>query len=205
MPQHPVRLREYAGSLGATGIGRCIRRLGTDGGAVWFLARNSTTPFVESIHANRHTRCGALHRPIWKSLSTPTMAIVLALFGTASASAHAIAGQRLFPSTLNLDDPGIGAELPLVFSHIRVDGVEQNDLDMSVTKPITPGFSLTAGTDYFGATGGGLPAVHGWNNVTVGAVWQVYRKASTESIASFSINRSFAHTGSRSVRDDFST
>lgn len=134
----------------------------------------------------------------------PIAALALVLFGTASASAHAIAGQRLFPSTLTFDDPGIGAELPLVFSHIRADGINQNDLGLSVTKPITPNFSLTAGTDYLGVTGGGMPATHGWGNLELGAVWQVYRNASTESIGSFSINRSFAHTGSRAVRDDFS-
>ncbi len=133
------------------------------------------------------------------------MALALTVCGTGIASAHAIAGQRLFPSTLNFDDPGIGAELPLVFSHIRDHGVDQNDLDLSVTKPITRNFSLTAETDYFGATGGGMPAVHGWGNVAIGGVWQVYRKADTESIGSFSISDTIGHTGSRAVRDDFST
>lgn len=121
------------------------------------------------------------------------------------AGAHAIAGQRLFPSTLNFDDPGIGAELPMVFSHIRADGVTQNDFDLSVTKPITHNFSLAAETDYFGATQPGMPAVHGWDNLTVGGVWQVYQVADTESIGSFSINYTSSHTGSRAVRDDFST
>lgn len=127
------------------------------------------------------------------------------LCASPAAGAHAIAGQRLFPSTLTFDDPGIGAELPLVFSHIRADGVSQDDLGFAVTKPITPGFSLIAGTDYIGATQAGAPAVHGWSNAELGGVWQVYRDASSESIGSFSISRSFAYTGSRSVRDDFST
>lgn len=134
----------------------------------------------------------------------PALAGVL-LFLSEPAGAHAIAGQRLFPSTLSFDDPGIGAELPLVFSHIRADGVSQNDLGFAVTKPVTSNFSLIAGTDYVGATQTGAPAVHGWSNLELGGVWQVYRNASSESIGSFSISRSFAHTGSRSVRDDFST
>lgn len=124
--------------------------------------------------------------------------------GAAPASAHAIAGERLFPSTLTFDDPGIGAELPLVFTHARTDGIDENDFDLSVTKPITPNFSLTAGTSYTGATGAGVPPIHGWGNLELGAVWQVYRNTGTESIGSFSIHRSFTHTGSRSVRDDFS-
>ena len=126
---------------------------------------------------------------------------VILLFGdTCNVSAHAIAGQRLFPSTLTFDDPGIGAEFPLVFSRIRVDGVYQNDLSLSVTKPVTPGFSLIAGTDYLGISQPGAPATHGWSNVSVGGVWQVYRNAASESIGSFSISDSIAHTGSRTMR-----
>lgn len=49
------------------------------------------------------------------------------------------------------------------------------------------------------------PDVHGWDNFTLGGVWQVYRNAPSESIGSFSINRSFAHTGSRGVRDGSAT
>ncbi|MGH8183680.1 MAG: hypothetical protein ACREPH_08480 [Rhodanobacteraceae bacterium] len=130
---------------------------------------------------------------------------VSCVFAFANAHAHAIAGQRLFPSTLTFDDPGIGAELPLVFNHIRADGVTTNDLGFSITKPVTPNFSLIAATDYLGTSQPGAPAVHGWSNVELGGVWQVYRNADTESIGSFSLSRSFAHTGSRATRDDFST
>lgn len=133
------------------------------------------------------------------------VAAAIACFNVVPAHAHAIAGQRLFPSTLSFDDPGIGAELPLVFSHSRADGVEQNALDWSVTKPVTSNFSLTAATSYLGTTGAGIPPLHGWSNVEIGAVWQVYRDADTESIGSFSISRSFAHTGSRATREDFSS
>lgn len=139
-------------------------------------------------------------RRLWRA---PTAIITLVLVGTTSANAHAIAGQRLFPSTLTFDDPGIGAELPLVFSHARADGITTNDLGISTTKPVTPNFSLIAGTDYVGVSSS--DTLHGWGNLELGGVWQVYRDAAGESIGSFSISRSFAHTGSRSVRDDFST
>lgn len=131
--------------------------------------------------------------------------MVVCVFVSTRAQAHAITGQRLFPSTLSFDDPGIGAELPWVFSHVRADGITQDDLGIAVTKPITRNFSLIAGTDYVGATQPGAPALHGWGNFEFGGVWQVYRNADTESIGSFSISRSFANTGSRATRDDFST
>lgn len=138
----------------------------------------------------------------WRAL--PAIAVVCA-FIPVGAHAHAIAGQRLFPSTLTFDDPGIGAELPLVFSHVRADGVTQDDLGIAVTKPVTQNFSLIAGTDYVGVSQAGAPASHGWGNFEFGGVWQVYRNAASESIGSFSVSRSFAHTGSRSTRDNFST
>ncbi len=128
-----------------------------------------------------------------------------ALCNLAPAQAHAIAGQRLFPSTLNFDDPGIGAELPLVFSHVREGGAWQNSLGISVTKPITSEFSLLMAADYTAAAQPGAPTMHGWGNFSLGGVWQVYRNADTESIGSFSISRSFAQTGSRAVRENFSS
>lgn len=131
--------------------------------------------------------------------------VTLCLAGINTASAHALAGQRLFPSTLGFDDPGINAELPLVFSHSRADSLNQNDLDVSVTQPLTPRFSLTAATDYLAATGGGQPSAYGWDNLTVGAVWQAFVVPASESIGSLSIHRTFQHTGSDAVRDDFAT
>ncbi|MGH8153823.1 MAG: hypothetical protein ACREP0_01095 [Rhodanobacteraceae bacterium] len=135
----------------------------------------------------------------------PAAAFALMAVVSGTAGAHAVAGQRLFPSTLNFDDPGIGAELPMTFSSIRDDGRTVNDLGLSVTKPIAPGFSILADTDYLGATGAGMPPVHGWGNFALGAVWQVYINPNTESIGSFEINRTFQHTGSLAVRDNFST
>ena len=135
----------------------------------------------------------------------PFVALALSLCGVVPADAHAIAGQRLFPSTLGFDDPGIGAELPLVFNRIGEGGATLSDLGISVTKPVTRSFSLIAGTDYASTTQAGAPALRGWGNLEFGGVWQIYRDAATESIGSFSISRSFAHTGGRAVRDDFST
>ena len=36
------------------------------------------------------------------------------------ASAHAIAGDRVFPATMAIDDPGVGDEANLVYGHQRV-------------------------------------------------------------------------------------
>lgn len=144
-------------------------------------------------------------RFVLKSREVALLAIALSTCNPLPAVAHALAGQRLFPSTLTFDDPGIGAELPMVFNHTRADGASQNGLGISITQPVTRDFSLTAETDYLSTSAPGAPAARGWGNFDVGAAWQAYRNAATESIGSFSIHRSFAHTGSRAVRDGFGT
>ena len=131
--------------------------------------------------------------------------VVGLVLGPAPAYAHAIAGMRLFPSTLNFDDPGIGAELPLVFDHINVDGTEQNVLSAAFTKPITSDFSLVMSTDYQSLVPGGLPAIRGWDNVSVAGAWQLYENDNSESIGMFSLADSIAHTGSQAVGSEYST
>ncbi|MGA9852435.1 MAG: hypothetical protein WBR15_05830 [Gammaproteobacteria bacterium] len=139
---------------------------------------------------------------IWIWLFLPAFGM---LFSQAPAQAHAIAGMRLFPATLSFDDPGIGAELPFVFDHINADGTEQNVLSASFTKPITPDFSLTASTDYQNLVPGGLPAIHGWDNFTVGGAYQLYENDNSESIGMLSLADSIGDTGSRAIGSTYST
>ncbi|MGH8227439.1 MAG: hypothetical protein ACRET2_13750 [Steroidobacteraceae bacterium] len=131
---------------------------------------------------------------------------ILALaWGSATVSAHAIAGMRLFPSTLSFDDPGIGAELPIVFEHDRADGTERNVLSAAFTKPITSRFSLVAGGDYQRIGPDGMPTMKGWDNFSIGGAWQVYKIASSESLAMVSLTDSVGGTGSRTIRSSYST
>ncbi|MDE2273546.1 MAG: hypothetical protein KGL00_05055, partial [Gammaproteobacteria bacterium] len=144
-----------------------------------------------------------LHKHFRSWMLWPALALTV---GTTPAYAHAIAGMRLFPSTLSFDDPGIGAELPLTFSHINVDGTEQNIFSAAFTKPITPDFSLVMGTDYQSLVpGGGVPAVHGWDNLSVAGAWQLYENDNSESIGMFLLTDSIAHTGGRAVGSEYST
>ena len=127
------------------------------------------------------------------------------LISPLTVDAHAIAGMRLFPATLSFDDPGIGAELPFVFNHLNVDGTEQNVLAAAFTKPITPGFSLVASTNYQSLVPGGMPAVRGWDNFSIAGAWQVYENDDSESIGMFSLADSVAHTGSQAIGSEYST
>lgn len=143
-----------------------------------------------------------LHKHIRVWMLWPVLGLII---GPTPVYAHAIAGMRLFPSTFTFDDPGIGAELPLVFSHINVDGTEQNVLAWSWTKPITPGFSLVASGDYQSLVPGGMPAVRGWDNLTVAGAWHLYENDNSESLGMFSLADSVANTGSRAIGSSYST
>ncbi|TAN11332.1 MAG: hypothetical protein EPN34_07435 [Burkholderiaceae bacterium] len=147
----------------------------------------------------------SISRTSWRPLWVAVASVLLVVSAPPSADAHAIAGQRLFPSTLTFDDPGIGAELPMTFSHVGSDDGSQNDFGISVTKPVTQNFSITASTDYLGVNSSGSPTQHGWGNVSFGGAWQAYNNPKTESLGSLTLSRRFANTGSQALRDDFST
>ena len=51
------------------------------------------------------------------TLSFSATALVLA---SSPADAHAIAGDRVFPSTMAVDDPGVGDEANFEYGHQRV-------------------------------------------------------------------------------------
>ena len=124
---------------------------------------------------------------------------------SAPACAHAIAGMRLFPATLSFADPGIGAELPLVFSHINVDGTEQNVLSASWTLPVTSDFSAVLSTDYQDLVPGGLPTLHGADNVTVAAAYQLYENDNSESIGLLQLVDTIGNSGSQAIGTPYST
>src|ERR1700742_873404 len=58
------------------------------------------------------------------------------------AHAHAIAGNRIFPSTMAVDDPGVGDEANFEYGHQRVPGDNGdqsiNTFDFEYDKLITP-------------------------------------------------------------------
>ncbi len=62
--------------------------------------------------------------------------------------AHAIAGMRVFPGTLSIDDPGVVNEFGAVFGSIKAGGVKQNGIDFDYAKTLTRRFGLTLGTGY---------------------------------------------------------
>jgi len=72
-------------------------------------------------------------------------AIIMAssLTSSVAAFAHAVCGDRIFPATLGIDDPGVGDELALPTVSYVGGSTQSTDTAFSYTKTILPGLGLS--------------------------------------------------------------
>ena len=93
-----------------------------------------------------------------------------ALFCASPAFAHAVCGDRIFPATLGIDDPGVGDELALptiTYLPQNGDGSQEFDATFNYTKTIFPGFGLSVGDGPTWLNPGG----YGWGVLSTEAKW----------------------------------
>ena len=84
---------------------------------------------------------------------------------------HAVCGDRIFPATLAIDDPGVTDELTLpTVSYVpfNSDSAHEWDASFSSTKTITPGLSVVIGSGPTWEHPGG----YGWNALDTELQWQ---------------------------------
>lgn len=119
--------------------------------------------------------------------------------------AHAVAGMRVFPATMGFDDPGVADEAPLLFNHIKAGGVDQDMLSFGVAKTLTKSFGISLATDYQWLNQKDAPQQNGWDNLTVGAQYQLFRNGPHEAIGMLAFYDAIANTGSGGVGSNYST
>jgi hypothetical protein len=122
----------------------------------------------------------------------------------APAFAHAIAGDRIFPATLGIDDPGVGDELALPtlsYPGKNSDGSYEFDASFSYTKTILPnlGLSISDGKTWL------KPGGNGWGNLDTELKYNFYVNAPHEFMASIGLDATWAYTGTRNFSDPFNT
>jgi len=97
------------------------------------------------------------------------------LFIPSLATARAIAGDRVFPSTLTVDDPGVGDEANLEYGHQRVPGDNGdqsiNTFDFEYDKLITQRLALSVDGTYALQNN---PTARGFDNFGVGLKYLLY-------------------------------
>jgi hypothetical protein len=147
-------------------------------------------------------RCGKRLLPA-AIMSVATSAFLLV---PSLASAHAIAGDRVFPATMAVDDPGVGDEANFTYGHQRVPGDNGdqsiNTFNFEYDKLITPrlAFSVTGSYEMHNN-----PTARGFNNFGLGLKYLLYVNQAHEFMTSVGVNAELGGTGSRAIADNFST
>lgn len=132
------------------------------------------------------------------------LAVVLALFIHSQADAHAVCGNRVFPATLAIDDPGVGDELALpnlAYAPPDADGTSEFDASFEYSKTLTDKLAVSIGDDVTWLHPGGS----GWGNIETGVKYNFLCDDAHEFMASAGMEVSWANTGSVDFSDPFNT
>jgi hypothetical protein len=134
--------------------------------------------------------------------ATTAAILFLAAHPVSQALAHAVCGDRVFPATLIMDDPGVGDELSLPtiqYTPIPAAGGNPSgqvvDYGYEWDKTITKDLGFAINGDYLTQYGAGHD-LHGWDNVTLTLKDELPCSETDEFMVSVGVIREFAGTGS---------
>jgi hypothetical protein len=145
------------------------------------------------------------------SLIKASGAIALAAtFAAPPAHAHAVVGDRVFPATLTVDDPGVGDEFDTLYGHVKTpdgngDEMNVNTVSYEWDKLITKNLAFIVSSDYVSQNGPNGDSAKGWDNLTVGAKYEFYANARHEFMASVGLLTEIGGTGSKAIGASYST
>jgi hypothetical protein len=131
--------------------------------------------------------------PKLRSATAALTGAIAALWLT-PAYPHAVCGDRIFPATLAIDDPGVTDELALpTVSYVpfNSDAAHEWDASFSWTKTITPGLSVVIGSGPTWEHPGG----YGWNALSTELQWQALCLPDAEFMFKVGFDAGWAGTG----------
>ena len=138
--------------------------------------------------------------------------LVIALVPLTEGIAHEIVGNRFFPATLGIDDPGVNDELaiPTVDSFNTGDNppVRQRDISGEFSKRITEDFAISFGSTYtfLGPMDPTTAGANGFQNLETTFKYRLYKNIEHEFVMSVGVSVEWGGTGSASVgADPFNT
>jgi hypothetical protein len=129
----------------------------------------------------------------------------VALIPFHQSAAHEIVGNRFFPATLSIDDPGVNDELSLPtvdsFHTGDVPPVRQRDISSEFSKRITEDFAISFGTTYtfLGPFDPTAPGANGFQNLDTTFKYRVFKSPEHEFVMSVGLSVEWGGTGSTSV------
>ena len=133
----------------------------------------------------------------------------LALFSPISM-AHAVAGDRTFPATLAIDDPGVGDEFNFQFGHVKTstdDGGTMNDNTAAYEwdKLITSNLAFSVGGRYVNQNAPDSGSARGWDNTEIGIKYLAYVNPKHEFMVSVGLATELGGTGAKAIASSYST
>jgi hypothetical protein len=138
--------------------------------------------------------------------------LVIALVPLTEGIAHEIVGNRFFPATLGIDDPGVNDELavPTVDSFNTGDNppVRQRDISGEFSKRITEDFAISFGSTYtfLGPMDPTTAGANGFQNLETTFKYRLYKNIEHEFVMSVGLSVEWGGTGLASVgADPFNT
>ncbi|MGE5157293.1 MAG: hypothetical protein ACM3OF_04010 [Gemmatimonas sp.] len=145
-------------------------------------------------------------------LRASVFGVGVALVPLRTGGAHEIVGNRFFPATLGIDDPGVNDELalPTVDSFKTGDDppFRQRDISGEFAKRITEDFAISLGSAYtfLRSVDPTVPGASGFQNLETTFKYRVFKSAEHEFVLSTGLNVEWGGTGAASVgADPFNT
>jgi hypothetical protein len=139
--------------------------------------------------------------------------LAIALVPLSETVAHEIVGNRFFPATLGIDDPGVNDELalPTVSSFKTGDdpSFRQRDFSGEFSKRITEAFAVSVASTYSRLSAPGGPTgmgASGFQNLETTFKYRVFRDPAHEFVMSVGLSIEWGGSGAASVgADPFNT
>ena len=133
------------------------------------------------------------------------LGLAIALIPLNASLAHEIVGNRFFPATLGIDDPGVNDELafPTVDSFKTGDTppVRQRDISSEFSKRITEAFAVSFGSTYtfLGPIDPTAAGANGFQNLETTFKYRVLKSPEHEFVMSVGLSIEWGGTGSAKV------
>lgn len=134
--------------------------------------------------------------------------LAIALIPLSGSVAHEIVGNRFFPATLGIDDPGVNDELSLPtvdsFKTGDVPPVRQRDISAEFSKRITEDFAISFGATYtfLGPIDPAAAGANGFQNLDTTFKYRVFRDPAHEFVMSVGLSIEWGGTGAANVGAD---
>ncbi|MGY4501850.1 hypothetical protein ACVWYH_005807 [Bradyrhizobium sp. GM24.11] len=141
----------------------------------------------------------------FRHLRASLVGFSVAFVPLSQSAAHEIVGNRFFPATLSVDDPGVNDELALPtvdsFKTGNIPPVRQRDISSEFSKRITEDFAISFGTTYtfLGPIDPTVPGANGFQNLETTFKYRVYKNPEHEFVFSAGLSIEWGGTGSANV------